>query len=1084
MPFRKILRSINNKAKRKAEMAGISSPLFEILAEQSNNIILLLDKNFYITSYNQAAIDFFQSQETTIKNKDYFVFCVACGKVPAFSREGIAKLAKGKVLYNRVYFNNRNYCLSWSIREILSADNKATGYLVVGKKDVTVSSVTDRYSNDTAFLNNLIRSIPGHIYLKGKDSVYIACNEMNAVDAGFPNSSGMLGKTDYDASWKEAAETFIQNDNEVFSTGEPKVLEETGEMTHGADRKSITVITHKVPLYDELNQVMGVLGTSVDITDYIEKAREKEIVYLESLMSNLPDNIYVIDEKGIYQNCNEQQLTNLGVTREKIVGKNVYEIAGTLGWDKDLANEIYKNNQEVIKSGSVISKEETIVCANGERRTYLSRKIPIKDRQAKCIGVLGISTDLTFLKNIENNLRESRAKTEVYLENLVSNLPDNIYWSNVDGVYEGCNDQQALMLNVTRKDVIGKTIYDVAKILNWDKSLADTIYENDQKVIRGKETITTEEDVVWLDGKKRTYLSRKIPTLDRMGNCIGVMGISTDITFLKETEKKLREAKEAAEAANLAKSEFLANMSHDVKTPLAGIVGLADVLRRSVSEENRQIAQEVMEAGQHVMRFFENCIELSKLENNTIDLSEDEFSLKEVIHEIFKLFLPSTKAKGLNLRISYADNIPARLLGSRINIYRTILNLIGNAIKFTAQGTITIRIKSMVNNDPEKVTIRLVVADTGIGIPANKKGVIFERFSRVTPSHQGTYEGSGIGLYIVHKFVTAVGGTIKIKSKIDKGSLFQVILPLKVASYTQESNNIDFSFDDIEVKSSISVPQKPVIEKRNENSFAHVLLVEDNSMAQKGAKTILESLGCKVDIAGSGKEAISLFYPGKYDLIFVDIGLPDIKGYDVAKRMRTMEQNTDKHTSILGLSAHAQLEEKKLSIDAGIDQMLSKPLLFEQAQELLGYYVFDKSLIPQKSPINDLAKMSSCDPKKLKAIDLQKKVEDCDSSNRRFSFQMLHKLVESLPESLREIEDAYKNQRMGTLQSAVHKLHGGLCYTPTPQLLQVTAEFDGCLKNEEYKKVDDLYKEFLNAVNSFEQAYQVLTDVEDLISAC
>lgn len=791
------------------------------------------------------------------------------------------------------------------------------------------------------------------------------------------------------------------------------------------------------------------------------------------ILEYLVNPIIILSLDYVIVDINQPALRIYAWQKLEVLGKKLTDILGENEPENPIIEWLFSHKNQPAAGNvlTTISNQDDEITISWSISSLANASPPFQ-------GIILTGNNLTLQKKLENKVYE--------LDSIIAQMPGNVYWYDTDHKYLGCNQNSAKTLGMSREETLGKNFVTLMKSVKGisDVSINQWVQDGIEVMQTGIAKLNILEDpFIGPDDKIIYTLTNKVPLFDKTGKLCGVVGISTDISKQKEIEQDLKAAKEKAEAASLAKSEFLANMSHDVKTPLAGIVGLADILRRSISDEYRQMAQEVMEAGQHVMRFFENCIELSRLENNDIDLSEEEFSLKEVVYEIFKLFLPSTKAKGLNLRIEYADNIPSRLLGSRINIYRTILNLIGNAIKFTARGAITIRVKAMASSDPKKVMIKLVVADTGIGIPANKKDVIFERFSRVAPSHQGTYEGSGIGLYIVHKFVTATGGSIKIKSRIDKGSLFQIILPLRVASCTKEIDNIDFSCDDMQIQPSISLPEKPAIVKQDENSPAYVLLVEDNVMAQKGAKAILESLSCKVDIAGSGREAIGLFYPGKYDLIFMDIGLPDIKGYDVAKRMRTMEQNTDKYTPILGLSAHAQLEEKKLSIDSGIDQMLSKPLLFDQAQELLKYYTHDdKTVVPSELCIDDLVKMPLVrEIKTFKAIDLQKGLNDGNSADRRFSLQMLYKLVESLPESLKEIDEAYRNQRMGTLQSAIHKLHGGLCYTPTPQLLHAAAELDGCLKNGEYKKVDDLYKEFLNAVTSFEKTYELLADLKDLI---
>ena len=280
-------------------------------------------------------------------------------------------------------------------------------------------------------------------------------------------------------------------------------------------------------------------------------------------------------------------------------------------------------------------------------------------------------------------------------------------------------------------------------------------------------------------------------------------------------------------------------------------------------------------------------------------------------------------------------------MGNRPSLYRVLQNLIGNAIKFTHQGSIDIHIKLYETLPSKDVTIQIVVEDTGIGIPHNKQRIVFENLRRLTPSHQGLYEGSGIGLYLVDKFVKAMAGKIYLESKENKGSKFTLALPFKVPLIVEntphEKNeqavlNTDNNFPTQEVYSRDVSPTQPIF----------ILLVEDNQIAQKMTRHLLESLGYHVDIANNGEEALQLLGQKRYDLVYMDVGLPDIDGCEVTRRWRKKEDSRYYPLPIVALTAHAGLSEVTQCLESGMNAVLSKPLLAKQATQLIDQLIYHK----------------------------------------------------------------------------------------------------------------------------------------------
>lgn len=568
-----------------------------------------------------------------------------------------------------------------------------------------------------------------------------------------------------------------------------------------------------------------------------------------------------------------------------------------------------------------------------------------------------------------------------------------------------------------------------------------------------------------------------MPLHDQDGNIIGIMGTSLDITQRKKLEEELKIAKEKAEAASKAKTEFIAHMSHDVKTPLSGIISLSESLSSRIPEEYRHITKDILEASEHLMVFFKNCIELVKLENGSIFLSKEKFGLKPLLDEVLCLFQPVIKSKALTLHVEYDEKIPKQLLGSRITLYRVLLNLLGNAVKFTSKGSISIRAK-LKKATPSQATIKLSIADTGIGIPSDKQKIIFEYFTRLTKSYEGTYEGSGIGLYIVEKFVKSMGGKIQVNSEEGKGSEFTVVVPLEIPPLSASENDADdfLPLTTSQIKTApprereYKLPSTTL--KPDQSPKPKILLVEDNTIAQKTTSLLLDALGCEVDLADCGAQAITLFAPGKYALVFMDIGLPDMNGYQVTEQLRKMEQGTEFHAPILGLSAHvAQEEEEQLSASAaGIDEMYSKPLRQSQAIALLRQYA-----ISGNTPSDQQGENSSLPAAtgRLKIIDMNT-ILNYSSEEIQFAFKLLDLLIASLPEFRAEIEQAYKAQDTELLISKLLKFRGGVCYTNTPSLLNAAHTLEMSLREGNYDQTDRFYQDLLEALNAFEGIYRSL----------
>lgn len=552
----------------------------------------------------------------------------------------------------------------------------------------------------------------------------------------------------------------------------------------------------------------------------------------------------------------------------------------------------------------------------------------------------------TQLSDVDS-LEKIMKLVENYYQSIISCMPGNVYWSDRNANAIGCNKN---VLNFMKLDTIedfkGLSFEETAKITGWSASAATAFKQDSLEVIKsGKAKINIEEPPIPdQHGNSIIFLTTRAPLFNLNNKAIGMIGVSIDITERKNMEIALKNATANAEMARHAQSAFIANMSHDIKTPLAGIIGMADILATQLTNEtNISHARDIIAAGQQLMVFFDNCLEMVKIEDKDAVPLTENFNLKLLIQEITQLFQPTMTHKGLELFVYFDDQLPDYVLGNRSALFRILMNLVGNATKFTATGSITIGVKLGKKSTPRKIIALITIKDTGIGIPKEKHAHIFERFTQLsTQSSRDLNSGSGLGLYLVKKYLDSMQGEIHLSSTEGQGSQFIIAVPLEISLLAPTEHKIDNAFPTTQINFKKVEPAK--LSKPIPTKITKVLLIEDNFIAQAVVKSMLTSLHCEVDIANNGKEAVELFDAGKYQLIFTDLELPDIYGYSIINYFRKVEEGSIYRAPIIILTAHITNEIRKECEEMGADEILHKPLINQKAKSILEHYVYPANL--------------------------------------------------------------------------------------------------------------------------------------------
>lgn len=809
---------------------------------------------------------------------------------------------------------------------------------------------------------------------------FLDCNESLARMLGYSSAHELLQRPTLDI-WHDLS------DRPQMITR----LTELGALTNNEfcfrskDGKPVWVIGN-VNLTSERDSGLVMEATFVDITE--RKEAEEQLRKLSRAVEQSPVSVLITNLDGDIEYVNPKFTDLTGYSREEILGKNPRILKSGL-----TSPEKYRELWTTVLSGNewrgVIANKKK----NGEIYWESASISPVRDSKGAITYFVAVKEDITERLQAEETLRKSEEQFRQLAETV-----QGVFWMmNAAGT-------DIIYVSPSYEEIWGRTCKSLyLKPMDWleaihpdDREAAHSIF---LKQMQGEE-IVSEYRIVRPDGSQRWIADRASPVKDRSGAIVRVVGMAEDITTRKQAEEELRRAKEAADGANRAKDQFLAAMSHEIRTPMNAILGFTDlILESDLDPEHRRYLEMVNGSAQSLLDIINDILDLSKIGAGKMDLSPVEFNLRDTLEASVRLFSIQAQQKSLWLTSEIDPKMPAILVGDPVRFRQIVVNLLGNALKFTQNGGVDLRTEVELR-DEGKVLLHLVVSDTGIGIPPEKQGLIFQAFAQADSSTTRQYGGSGLGLTICARLIAMMGGRIWVESEVGKGSHFHFTVRFGVASPAAET------------VASSPHHQKEAIVPANLN----VLLAEDNVINQELAIAVLEQRGHRITVANNGLEALEAVKQTQFDLVLMDLEMPEMDGLTASGAIRSHESAVGEHVPIIIMTAHALTGIRERCLKAGADGYVSKPVkvteLFQAIATVLNQSAGGHPTGPKPSEPDNVVDLEGA----LAMI----------QGNRPLLEKLAGRFLEYYPEPLASIREAISRGDASLLRESAHGLKGAV----------------------------------------------------------
>ncbi|KHK00990.1 ATP-binding protein [Desulfovibrio sp. TomC] len=644
---------------------------------------------------------------------------------------------------------------------------------------------------------------------------------------------------------------------------------------------------------------MADLGRALDAM--ADKLRQR-IQFTQELIDAIPLPLFYKDLDGRYLGCNTPYTRDIR-PREVIIGQTVHAME-----NPDRARLCAEMDQAALTSPHrTVGYETSLEYSDGSVRDLIVFKSLFRDVSGAPAGIIGVLLDISARKRSEQKLIASQTRYQLLLDS----MHDGFVVVSSDYRLVESNPAFRAMLGYDADELSAMTYRDITPEA-WHPIEAQILAEVDA----GGFSEVFEKEYRHKDGHIFPVALRLHRHPAGLGDERRYFAVVRDITDVKVIESELRQAKEAAETANRAKSDFLAKMSHEIRTPLHAVIGMTELtLGTELSLQQRDALETVREAGGNLLAIINDILDLSRIEAKRLELVTEDYDLRRTLAGVARTLRPQALHKGLILSLVIAPDVPRYIRGDQGRLRQILINLLGNAVKFTEHGSVSLR--ACILAEPDR--LELIVADTGVGIPPDRLERVFDMFTQADSSVTRHFGGTGLGLAICRELCRLMGGVIEAQSTPGLGSLFRVRLPLTPALAIPPQS------------APQAEPERPV------TRVLHILLAEDNPVNVKVATTFLSRRGHRTTVAPDGRQALRHLADDTFDLVLMDIEMPELDGMEATRRLRSGQAGPkNRHVPVVAMTAHAFSGFMERCLDSGMTDFLPKPLDFKTLDKLLG----------------------------------------------------------------------------------------------------------------------------------------------------
>jgi PAS domain S-box-containing protein len=698
------------------------------------------------------------------------------------------------------------------------------------------------------------------------------------------------------------------------------------------------------------------------------------------------DCIIAVDQAACITEFNPSAERTFGYRRDEVIGKPMLELIVP----PFLRETTQQLMQEYFETG-------TSPMLGGHQEMLAMRRDGSAFAVEAAIAAIefgGWRSFIVYLRDITERKQAQQALEDQlkFVQQLLEAIPTPIYVKDVKGRYLTVNRAWAQFFNLDSEQVSGHLVDDL-----FPAAVARLHAEKDAELwTAGTQSYAVQ--AMNATGEMRDLLVSKATFSRADGSVGGLLGVLTDITEQKHAEAALNQAKEAAEEANQAKSDFLANMSHEIRTPMNAILGMTDlVLDTTLDSEQREYLGLVKSSADSLLSIINDILDFSKIEAGRLDFESIPFSLRETVGMAIRMLASKAGQKNIRLHSVIAPEMPDGFRGDPYRLRQILVNLIGNALKFTTQGEIevSVRQEAGAQGAPQ---LHFAVRDTGIGIPPDKQQLIFEAFSQADSSTTRRFGGTGLGLTICQRLVQMMGGRIWVESTPDVGSTFHFTAQLEPVAL---------------VPASMSAGAETGGAKRPAQHLG-ILLAEDNPVNQTLALRLLEKLGHIVTVVGNGADAVALSRERQFDVILMDVQMPVLGGFEATAKIRALEAAGQRRIPIIAMTAHAMEGDRQKCLAAGMDAYVAKPIqtpmLIAALADVMPEAVTSAAGEPVRAPVGTLMDRESV---------LANLGDDVD-----LLCQLAHLFIDDLPRGLARMQEALAAGNPVALYAAAHAMKG------------------------------------------------------------